>query len=382
MSQIVYINPQGIAKSNVSYSARLSFTKCKRYFKLSRIDGWKQKQENASLLFGKAVEAAIQFHVENGGTGGYNHFITLWERVKTIPNFENLHYAKTEQNWENLLHIGEEMLLIFQLRLPSLPIPIESATRFQVPLTKEIFPGSRLAGINNLAYIDLLTHPEGKPLIIDIKTASGPMHSSLISLDAQLIEYAWQTGIHHVGFLWLVKKGRELKSGDTVTLLKDYGEWKAGEEYVLLTTLERADNAPVVLIGTTQSEAAYETAIQVDGKTLRGKSLLEAKYAFADKAEGVQVVETVDLSKQRVQFATVHLDPQDVLDAGRRIGLTTVEMVSAHEGNFYPKEPGIRWPHDVCVNCEMRWICSNDPAGRDEHLVRAGDEWMEDADGE
>jgi len=51
--------------------------------------------------------------------------------------------------------------------------------------------------------------------------------------------------------------------------------------------------------------------------------------------------------------------------------------VVAHEEDFYPMEPGIRFPSDKCSGCDMRWICAGDAEGRDANLKRIGEEWLD-----
>jgi hypothetical protein len=78
-----------------------------------------------------------------------------------------------------------------------------------------------------------------------------------------------------------------------------------------------------------------------------------------------------------VQFATDRLNPEAIGDMGKVVGQTTVEMVVAHEQDFYPMEPGIRYPSDKCSGCDMRSICSGDNNERDQYLTRTGEEWLD-----
>ena len=58
---MLYKSASGREVNHGSSSSLDQFRFCRRKFKLSRIDGWKQKDRKASLEIGKCVESALQF---------------------------------------------------------------------------------------------------------------------------------------------------------------------------------------------------------------------------------------------------------------------------------------------------------------------------------
>src|SRR5260370_22008617 len=68
-----------------------------------------------------------------------------------------------------------------------------------------------------------------------------------------------------------------------------------------------------------------------------------------------------DITKQRLLFGAARITQQDMDEAGREVGRTTVEQVRAAQENFYPRTGGVRWPNDKCVYCAMRGICADKP---------------------
>jgi hypothetical protein len=64
------------------------------------------------------------------------------------------------------------------------------------------------------------------------------------------------------------------------------------------------------------------------------------------------------------------------------VAQTTVEMVRAHEQQFYEKQGGIRFPNEKCNYCSMRWICLNNPDERDKSLTKRGEEWLDGLQGD
>src|SRR5208337_2896338 len=268
---ILYRNSDGKDVTHTSYSSRASFKRCPREFQLTRIHGWWSKENRAAPLFGKCIEAGLQAFEENDRAPGFGVkvFRKHWEDVKLMPEFPTLLYTATEVSWEQLLKSGIDMMLLYEVRVPRLPIvkPL-----FQQKLRKTIFPGSNLAMLENVAILDILSFPrwdhpmlskleiladgtivgaedggnykplEGggvqadgvRPLIIDVKTAGKDFPSELIALDPQLAEYAWQTRIPDIGFLTFVKSGHGFKRGSRITTLRACGAlWAGWEGYVL-----------------------------------------------------------------------------------------------------------------------------------------------------
>lgn len=382
---VLYILPDGSPKNTSSYSARQAFRKCKRYFQLTRVLGYRRKEEGVATDLGKIVEAAISFHLRFGH-GGVENFVAFWTAFRESKNFEKRTYTDVEESWENCLRIGREWLTIFELRAAKYPF---HKAMFQLPLRKTIFPNTSYSELKNVAYIDIFSQPdpshpllvnippeergETRPLITDVKTASKELPKELIALDPQLIEYAWQEGnALDVGFLWLVKKSHGMKSGSRITLLIDAAPFRAGDELIVLDKEEEG-----VWIGTNPMLDAYDRACRdASGASLRGNALKVAAAAWLMGSPAVNVP-LAAVSKQLVQFATARLTRENVQEMGRTIGQATVEMVVAHEQDFYPMEPGLRFPEEKCTKCDMRYICAGDTEGRDKFLSQVGFEWLD-----
>lgn len=377
MSQhnVLYALPNGDFKSSASYSARSKFKHCKRLFKLTYIDGWSQRRQGASLDFGKIVEAAVQHHTSNLGVGGRDRFLVLWDDFKKSKDFDKKEYSNVEQSWENMRRIGDEWMQLFAIRFKSLPFAL--GARFQVPLRKKIFPGTSYDTLTNTAYLDILVdnHPQFPGgLIIDCKTASKPLPEKLIMLDPQLVEYGWMYGTTWVGFLWFVKKSHGTKFGSRVTLLQDHGGLHAGDERFVL---EKVSNTDSSWLGTQQEMDSYNALYTgKDGKTITGKAAKGLSHAFFEMGNSVNVPNVI-ITKQIMQFATAKLPQQDLEEMGKMVGQVTIEMVVAHETGFYPMEPGLRFPAEKCVMCDMRHICSDDKEARDKFLTKDNEEWMD-----
>ena len=386
----IYTNPSGQPVTQTSYSQRESFRFCPKQYELRYSKGWMRKEQKASKWFGKALESAIQAFEENGrqpGTGA-GLFEQQWNRIKLLKEFSRLTYTKTEGSWESLLRAGCEMMMLYEIRLPSLPIAVRPRPQFQVPLKKQIFPGTELDVLTNKAYVDILAFPDvlhpalpsitadnvdsKRPLIIDIKTSGVDLEMDLVRLDPQLAEYAWQVRIPDVAFLWFVKRGHELKRDDQVALLQQVGGVPAGTTLYVLGFDEDESISNRVFLGNIGDLKELELAT----KGLRGKQLSQVKQTFFADPDILRCC-TASVTKQRLQFVAVRLTETELDEVGRRVGFDTVQMVEAHRTGFYPKLGGIRFPNQKCNFCEMRGICLDRPELRDELLTRAGEEWLD-----
>lgn len=428
MSTVLYVNSSGKNVTHTSYSSRSTFNKCARQFQLERINGWSDKAQRVAMLFGRCIESGLTAYEESGRKEdtGVKMFQRLWEELKLMPEFDKLIYTATEVDYDTLLKSGEQMMKLYEVRAPYLPVvkPV-----FQQRIRKTIFPGTNLAALENVAVLDILSFPswnhkmlpsvpvnmacnacavswsssleaDGTPfspcsehvhreLIIDVKTSGKDFPTDLVALDPQLAEYAWQTRIPDVAFLWFVKAGHGLKRGSRVSLLKDHrkigvneGPFWAGWDGLVVDTGEPdAAGRMWVYIGDYAALNEYEAAI----KPLRGKARIAAEKETLDRLRDEKRIITVsdlDVTKQKIQFAAARLTEQNMDDVGRSVAQTTVEMVRAHEQDYYEQRPGVRFPNEKCSFCSMRWICLNRPVERDKNLTKRGEEWLDSNDAE
>lgn len=394
---ILYRNSSGKDVTHSSYSSRQTFKHCPREFQLTRVQGWWGKEHRAAPLFGKCIEAGLQAYEENDrrAGSGIKVFRKLWEDVKLLPEFEQLVYTATEGDYDQLMKSGEQMMRLYEVKVPKLPIvrPI-----FQQKLRKTIFPGTNLANIENVAILDILSFPRWnhpmlppipgdglndtdpthiRELIIDCKTSGKDFPTELVALDPQLAEYAWQTRIPDVAFLWFVKAGHGLKKGSKVTLLAPAAALWAGWEGLVIETGEPdAAGRMWVYVGNYETLEKYEAAVK--GLRSKARDVASGNFLDAGRTEGTVVaVSDLDVTKQKLQFAAARLSDKEMDDVGRSVAQSTVEMVRAHEQDFYEKQPGVRFPNERCNFCSMRWICLNMPKERDENLSKRGEEWLD-----
>ena len=381
---ILYIDSEGNERSRHSYSAGLEFDHCPYKYYLHRIAGWKEKDTKAALLFGIALEDAIQFFHTTGGRGGEEEFIRLWSMSKD----KELTYTKKEIDWASLMRAGREMMRLYAIRQPSLPIPMD--TIFQRKFTKEVFPNDpKYGGIEFFAKLDMIAsvpfdHPmlpvlpgQGpRSVIIDIKTSGIDLDNTtgIVSHDLQLRMYSWSTGIPTAAFLWFKKSGHSVKKGYRVTLLVDAGRFQAGEEAVIASV--EGDNLYIVGNDDMMEEMAKAQGRKEDGSLDTKK---EAKLRAEEwREQNAVLVPAADVTRQRMQFSAGIISKQSALDAGTIVANQIVKIVNAWDTNLWPNTFGVRFPHDDRRDPYFKAFVLRDNAFRDSMFEQKVEEDLSD----
>ena len=387
----LYISSKGVPWRRHSYSAGNLWDKSRLAYKLQKIDGWRERDTKARFLFGRALEEAIQWHHEHDGQGAVQHFIEKWQ-VHAVN--KELQYTKVEKDWPTLYKTGIEMVKLYIIRQPSLPIPLGGQTLFQKEFEKEVFPNDPLYGeITDMGKLDIISYvdpnhpmlpkviwkPEYgplRPIIIDIKTAGQdfPDVYGLAAYDAQLRRYSWQTGIRDAGLLWFVKKGHALQKGYSVTLLEDAGVFKAGQEAVIAQMDE--DHAVLVSNDSLIEEMERVQGKKPDGKTEQTKVAKERRDAWLAQF-GARVPTSV-LTKQRLQFNAGFITKESADEAGEIAGQQIIGIVNAWHRKSYPNGFGIRYPRDDRSDPYFRAFVLGDQMFRDQNFTKTDESSLDD----
>lgn len=361
MSEIkphLYINSRGQFVTRHSYSGSESFGYCARKYYLERVLGWSEKAERSSKFFGIVLEKSITFYHQHrlDVNGAVAEFVRLWLEHKDKPYT----YSKADLDWNRLNLTGQELIKLYAIRYPTFPYTANNVQDFQVQTNFEVFPDTRLAGIEFTSYIDLVAQLKGslEPIIIDIKT-SGKDVPEFTALDPQLRSYSWVKGWPNVGFLWFRKVGRNISKGDSVTLLSTYANIEPGTDVFVL------DSDDFGLWVTPDRQIVDEIDLKFAGQS---KAVKTARQEYIQKNSS-HVLECV-VTKQKVQFKSAVITPESAEDIGRAIKRDVVNIVAATEKDFFPMQSGVRFPNEKCPICPMRGICADRPDLRESLLVR------------
>jgi hypothetical protein len=178
-----------------SYTQIANYLRCPRSYRYRYLDGWREKDTRAALIFGRCFEKALE-----GYFSGEDCEATLYREwgVYREARFE---YKKGE-TWDRLLHQGVHLLQCFaqdnRIRIS------QPKGNLQIKVVRELPNADQF-----VSYIDAIGELDGVRCVVDWKTTSSRYPEEpvgLLSLDPQLICYSWITGISEVALVVFVRK--------------------------------------------------------------------------------------------------------------------------------------------------------------------------------
>jgi len=178
-----------------SYTQISQYLTCPRRYRHRYLDGWRERDTRAAMLFGRAFERALGafFRREDPGAVLFDE----WSACQA----QDLHYSNGD-SWDRMLRQGIMLLTRFcqddRVRVP------QPRRNLQIKFTRPI-------GEKNdfVAYVDAIGKLDGKRCLLEWKTSSSRYPEEpegLLSLDPQLVCYSWMTGIAEVAQIVFVRK--------------------------------------------------------------------------------------------------------------------------------------------------------------------------------
>ena len=178
-----------------SYTQISQYLRCPRSYRYRYLDGWREKDTRAAMVFGRCFETALGAYFRQEDPSAV--LFKEWGAFRDTP-FE---YKKGD-SWDRLVHQGVHLLQKFaQDDRVRIHRPQES---LQVKMLRTL-PGNN----EFVAYIDALGTLDGKEYLIDRKTTTARYPEEpegLLTLDPQLICYSWISGISDVALVVFVRK--------------------------------------------------------------------------------------------------------------------------------------------------------------------------------
>jgi hypothetical protein len=178
-----------------SFTQISQYLRCPRSYRYRYLDGWREKETRAAMVFGRCFETALGalFRREDPGAT----LFTEWEKFRDTP----LEHKKGE-TWDRLLHQGIQLLGRFAQ--DNRVHVADPHSHLQIKILQRLPNGSEF-----LAYLDAIGELDGTRCIIDWKTTTARYSETpqgLVALDPQLICYSWLTGIDDVALVVFVRK--------------------------------------------------------------------------------------------------------------------------------------------------------------------------------
>jgi len=178
-----------------SYTQISQYLSCPRRYKHRYLDGWKEKDTRAAMVFGRAFEQAVAAYFQRQDAAAVLY------REWVIHRDAGLHYSDRD-SWDRMLQSGVQLLDRFaqddriRIRQPR--------RNLQVKFSKH------LAGQNDfVAYVDAVGELDGSRCLLEWKTTASrhpEEPAGLLALDPQLVCYSWVTGIADVAQVVFVRK--------------------------------------------------------------------------------------------------------------------------------------------------------------------------------
>jgi hypothetical protein len=178
-----------------SYTQLSHYLRCPRSYRYRYLDGWREKDTRAAMVFGRCFEKALAAYFEQ-----QDCTVTLnkeWGEFRDTP-FE---YRKGD-SWDRLLHQGVHLLEKF-VRENRVSVR-DPKQNLQLKITRTLANSNEF-----VSYIDAIGELDGQRCLIDWKTTTSRYSEEpegLLSLDPQLICYSWISGIPDVAFVVFVRK--------------------------------------------------------------------------------------------------------------------------------------------------------------------------------
>jgi hypothetical protein len=178
-----------------SYTQISQYLSCPRRYRHRYLDGWKEKDTRASMLFGRAFEQALSafFQREDSAAVLFREWAAYQNSPFEYPN---------GSSWDRMLQQGVQLLDRFaqddrvRIRQPRKSL--------QIKFTRSLSNRNEF-----VAYVDAIGHLDGSPCLLEWKTTSARYPEEpqgLLMLDPQLVCYSWMTGIADVAQVVFVRK--------------------------------------------------------------------------------------------------------------------------------------------------------------------------------
>ena len=178
-----------------SYTQISHYLRCPRSYRYRYLDGWREKETRAGMVFGRCFENALGAYFQGEDCGAA--LFQEWAAYR-----DALFEYKRGETWDRLVHQGIHLLERF---VQADRVRIDNPTKNLQVKILETLPG----GSEFIAYLEAIGEVDGVHCVIDWKTTASRYADDpegLLSLDPQLICYSWISGISEVALVVFVRK--------------------------------------------------------------------------------------------------------------------------------------------------------------------------------
>jgi len=178
-----------------SYTQISQYLRCPRGYRHRYLDGWREKDTRAALVFGRCFERALAAYFLQEDSAA------LLSKEWGAYRDAQLEYRKGD-GWDQMFHQGVQLLE--QFARDSRVEVHQPQRNLQVKLLNPLPPNDDF-----VAYIDGVGYLDGTRCLLEWKTTTSrypEQPEGMLSLDLQLICYSWASGISDVAMVVFVRK--------------------------------------------------------------------------------------------------------------------------------------------------------------------------------
>jgi len=178
-----------------SYTQIAQYLRCPRSYRYRYLDGWREKETRASLVFGRCFERALAAFFQRQDSAAV--LFKEWGAHRDTQ----LEYSNGD-HWDRMVRQGVQLLeRLAQHDRIRIPHPRRN---LQLKLVRSLPSGN-----NFVAYVDALGNLDGQRCLLEWKTTTArypEQPEGMLALDPQLICYSWMSGIADVAVVAFVRK--------------------------------------------------------------------------------------------------------------------------------------------------------------------------------
>jgi hypothetical protein len=178
-----------------SYSQISQYLRCPKAYRFRYLEGWREKEDRASLVFGRSFEKALAAYFE-----GADSSVALFKEWSAYQEAE-LAYSRGD-DWDHMLRQGIQLLE--RLAQDNRIVVAHPTQDLQVKLVRQLSNGNDF-----ISHIDGIGTLDGSRCLLEWKTTTARYPEEpegLLALDPQLVCYSWMTGITDVAIIAFVRK--------------------------------------------------------------------------------------------------------------------------------------------------------------------------------
>jgi PD-(D/E)XK nuclease superfamily len=180
-----------------SHTQISQFIRCPRSYRYRYLDGWREKDNRAAMIFGRCFEKALAAYFTKQDPG-----VVLFKEWAAYRD-ASLDYKKGD-SWDRMVHQGVHLLEI---------LARDNRTRVRRPQKNLQVKIQRSLPCQNefVAYLDAIGELDGTLYVIDWKVTTSRYPEEpegMLALDPQMICYSWISGVPDVAVVAFVRKSQ------------------------------------------------------------------------------------------------------------------------------------------------------------------------------